>query len=72
MRSRREIVCFSFVPYFPVPSENKENIVVPFGLDWLRTVQPIFYSLQAPLQEHVISPSLCVQRNHQVPCLCAS
>lgn len=52
MRSRREIVCFSFVPCFPVPNEDKENIVIPFGLDWLRTVQPIFYRLQAPPQEH--------------------
>ena len=41
MRSRRERVCFSFVPCFPEPNENKENIVIPFGLDW-HAVQPIF------------------------------
>lgn len=28
MRSRRERVCFSFVPCFPEPNENKENIVI--------------------------------------------
>lgn len=41
MRSRRERVCFSFVPCFPEPNENKENIVIPFGLDW-HAVQPFF------------------------------
>ena len=43
MRSRRERVCFSFVPCFPEPNENKENIVIPFGLDW-HAVQPIFFA----------------------------